>query len=139
MLMFGREVRAPADCILNVNDNLEAVEVSTGEYIWQRQQLMTKVYQRVRELLGAAAIQRKDYWDVGVKGAKFAVGQWVWYLYQRRRQGLSPKWQSSYVGPYLAVKVLSDYNIVIQKTKRSTPLVVHKDKLKPSHSSTLIA
>ena len=71
-----------------------------------------------------------------VKETDFKEGEWAWYLYQRRRQGLCPKWQSNYVGPYLIVKKLSSYNFAIQKTKRSMPMVVHKDKLKKCLAET---
>ena len=89
---------------------------------------MANIYQRVRELLGTSVIRRNDYYDAKVKETTYAAGDWVWCLYQRRRHSLSPKWQSHYKGQYMVVKVLSSYNIVIQKSKRIAALVVHYDK-----------
>ena len=68
---------------------------------------MIEAYRSVREALGVAAERRKKYYDTKAKGAGLATGTCVWFHYQRRRQGLSPKWQSYYTGPYLVVKVLS--------------------------------
>ena len=65
-----------------------------------------------------------------MKTNAFRTGTWVWYFCNRRRVGLSPKWQKHYTGPYLIVRVISEHNLVLQKTNRSKPFVVHKDNVK---------
>ena len=60
----------------------------------------------------------------------FTVGDWVWYYYPRHYSRKSPKWRCNYVGPFLIVRVLPQNDLVIQKSNRSRPLVVHLDKLK---------
>ena len=55
---------------------------------------------------------------------------WVWYYYPRRYARKLPKWQKTYIGPYLITKVLPPSNAVLQKTKKSRAFVVLFDKLK---------
>src|SRR5664279_2756980 len=54
----------------------------------------------------------------------------VWYLYPRRRVGISAKWQKFYTGPYQIVRVIEPNNVVLQKSRRGKPFVVHRDKIK---------
>jgi hypothetical protein len=51
-------------------------------------------------------------------------------------RGKSPKWQRHFVGPYLIIRVIQPVNAVIQRTKRSAPVVVHFDKLKACRGET---
>ena len=85
----------------------------------------------MREHLGQAASRRKEQYDSKVKRCEFVPGQLVWYFYPRRKQGLSPKWQNYYTGPYRIVRVLDSHTVVIQRNKKSKCIVVHRDKLKP--------
>ena len=77
-----------------------------------------------------AASQRKRYYDICVKDCEFQPGMWVCYYYPRRLLWKSPKWQKAYIGPYLIVSVLPPSNAVLQKSKKSSPFIVHFDKLK---------
>ena len=76
---------------------------------------------------------RKDYYDRKVKESQFEPGNWVWYLYPRRRVGKSPKWQKYYTGPYLVTRLLPPNDVVLQKTKKSKSFVAHRDKVKLFH------
>ena len=128
-LIFGRENRAPVDVNFNAHD-IEENEVVLDEFVDSRRKMMREVYSIVRQRLGVAANRRKNYYDTNVKPSHYKVGTWVWYLYNRRRTGLSPKWQKNYTGPYLIIKIISQHNLVLQKSRRSKPFTVHKDKVK---------
>jgi len=91
---------------------------------------MRRGYEVVRQHLEQAAVTRKDYYDRKVKEASFKDGDWVWYLYPRRRVGKSPKWQRFYTGPYMVTRVLPPNDVVLQKSKRAKLFVVHRDKVK---------
>ena len=91
-----------------------------------------EVYETVRLHLGEAAVRRKDRYDVKVKEMRFVEGTWVWYLYPRRRVGISAKWQKFYTGPYQIVRVIEPNNVVLQKSKL---FVVHRDKVKLFHGN----
>ena len=60
----------------------------------------------------------------------------MWYHYPRRYQKRSPKWQKSYIGPYLIVREIVPDNLVLQKSQRAKPFVVHADKVKRCFGET---
>ena len=91
---------------------------------------MQEAHRLARECLGAAAERRKLNYDLRVKNTEFQVGDWTYYYYPRRYAHRSPKWSKNYIGPYLVVKKIPPCDYVIQRTKRSTPIVTHGNKLK---------
>ena len=50
--------------------------------------------------------------------------------------GRSPKLKKMYTGPFMVIKEIGPVNVVIQQSRRSKPLVVHVDKLKPCLAET---
>ena len=60
----------------------------------------------------------------------------MWYYYPRRYQHRTPKWCKTYDGPFLISKVIPPCDYVIQKTARSAPISVHRDKLKICYGAT---
>ena len=54
----------------------------------------------------------------------------VWYLNEARFEGLSPKLQVTYLGPYLITKKLNDLVFKIQVSKFGHTCVVHHDNLR---------
>jgi hypothetical protein len=91
----------------------------------------------VREHLGKAAERRKDYYDMRVGLKKYPAGSWVYCLVPRRRRNRSHKCQSFYEGPYLVIRQIGEVNLLIQRSGRSKPVVVHIDKLKPCYEEGL--
>jgi len=71
-----------------------------------------------------------------VKELTFNVGDWVWYFYPRRYVQRSPKWSKNYDGPFLVTKVIPPSDYVIQRSQRSSPQVVHGNKLKLCYGET---
>jgi hypothetical protein len=129
-LMFGRENYMPIDLILGDSGDDTLHPDSADDYVHDLQGRLRDSYHLVRQHLGKTARRRKEQYDVKVKPTHFAPGDWVWYFCPRKRVGLSPKWQKWYNGPFLVVKAIDSHTFVIQKSKRSKSVVVHKDKLK---------
>ena len=71
-----------------------------------------------------------------VKKSEFNIGDWIWYYYPRKYEGRSPKWQKLYTGPFLVMRTIPPVNFVLQKSHRSTPFVVHVDKIKRCFGET---
>ena len=134
-LMLNREVYAPLDLVAGIPPGDPEHYESADDYVAQQQQMMRDVYSSVREHLQVAASRRKRYYDIRVKSRDFQPGMWVWYYYPRRYARKSPKWQKTYIGPYLIFSVLPPSNAVLQKSKKSQPFVVHFDKLKVFHGT----
>ena len=133
-LMLGHEVYAPLDIVVGPPEDVEHFQ-SVDEFVARQQQVMREVYTSVREHLQVSASRRKKYYDIRVKRRQFEAGAWVWYYYPRRYLRKSPKWQKSYIGPYLITKVLPPADAVLQKSKRGKPFVAHFDKLKPFYGT----
>ena len=87
----------------------------------------------------ASAERRKRNSDINIRSKQFAVGDWVFYHYLRRYQSRSPKWQRSYTGPYLIMRMIEPVNCILQRSAKSKPFVAHFDKLKHCYGETPIS
>jgi len=126
----------PLDLVMGVIDSEARTEKSFDEFVQQVKDHAEDCYGIAREHLRVSAERRKKTYDIRVKEATFRVNDWVWYWYPRRYQKKSPKWQRSYVGPYLIVRAIAPVNFVIQRSARAKPIVVHIDKLKKCYGQT---
>jgi len=136
MLVLGRENRAPADLVIGPVKGEEEHYDSYNDYVCELQSRMRSAHRLAREHLPTAAERRKEAYDIKVKDVQFRVGQWVWYLVPRKLVGRYPKWTKNYQGPYLIVGNIPPCDYLIQRSRRTTPIVVHRDKLKLCYSDT---
>ena len=127
-LMYGREVRAPVDLVFGIP--VQQPPASYDDYAIEAEDRMRQAYCLVRQHLGVAAERMKRRYDIRVRPQQYHRGQWVLYYNPRKFQGRQQKWQRKF-SPYLVVKELPPVNYVIQKSKKSRPLIAHVDKLKP--------
>ena len=128
-LILGREVHAPIDLVYGVPES--TAPNSYDAYVDEMKDRFTRAYALVREHLGQAAKRTKRYYDMRVKPKLYHVGDWVYYFNPRKRPGRHEKWAMKYTGTFLVIKVIGPVNVVIQHSKRATPMTVHVDKLKP--------
>ena len=135
-IVLGHENRAPVYLVLGEVQNEETYYISHDEYVADFQTKMREAYAMTREHLNVASERRKSDYDIKVKPARFAVGDWVWYYYPRRYVNRSPKWSKNYDGPFLVTRVIEPCDYVIQRNRRVKPQVVHGDKLKKCHGET---
>jgi len=129
-LFLGREVRMPLDLLLDLPREERSLCLSANEFVSQMQKQTADAYVLAREHLRVAAERRKTSYDIKARDVEFHVGEWVWYWYPRRYPSRSPKWQKNYNGPYLIVRKIEPVNVVLQRSSRSKPFVVHINKLK---------
>jgi len=127
-LVFGREVRAPVDLVFDIPT--EEPPASYDSYVTDLEERKRVAYSLVRQSLGVAAERMKHQYDLRVRPLKFHRGEWVLYYNPRKFQGRQQKWQRKF-SPYLVMKELLPVNYLIQKSKRSRPMIAHVDKLKP--------
>ena len=135
-LFLGHNVRMPIDLVMGLPLDEVAEGQTADDYVTQLQRNSIDAFQIARKHLHANAERRKKHYDIQVKAERFAVGDWVFYHYPRRYQSRSPKWQKTYIGPYLVVRVIEPSNCVLQKSAKSKPFVVHVDKLKKCFGAT---
>ena len=128
-LLLGREVRAPVDVVYGMPEKV--VSVNYDDYAEEMEDRMRTAYTFVRQNLQRAAERSKRYYDLRVRPQKYKIGDWVYYYNPRKFAARQKKWQRQYSAPFLVVKVLGPTNLLIQRSKRQKPFVVHNDKVKP--------
>jgi len=84
-LVFGREVRSPADMVYGIerSDPTQGYD-SFADDLRVR---MKTAYDQVRENTKQYARYNKKYYDIKVRPKQFQPGQWVWYLNLRKALG----------------------------------------------------
>jgi len=127
LMMLGREVRTPVDLVYGRPDDQPR---SYADFVEHKVKVLESAYGTARRELGVTAEREKKYYDLRVRPKLFKKCDWVWYYYPRRRVGRSPKWQRLYTGPYLIVEEVGPVNLKLQRSARSLPFVVHRDKVK---------
>ena len=133
-LMFGRQAVLPVD--LMYHPAPEGKE--PAEYAAQLTYSPEEAYSRVRECTGMKQQRQKQYYDKQVHGLPHEVGTQVWLHLSALPRGSSKKLHHPWTGPYRVIKRLSDVNYRIQHTQHPRKrLVVHFDRLKPCHPSTI--
>ena len=133
LLFLGREVRLPVDLAYGLQQDDRHYD-DYNDFVHDLVTRQQHDFATARQNLGLAAQSRKAYYDVHIKPSdKMKVDDLVWYYYPRKYKGRCNKWNKYYVGPMKVIRVIDQYNFVIQKTANSKPMVVHRDKLKTYH------
>ena len=135
-LFLGHEVRMPIDLVMGWPPDECGEGMDVNDYLTKLHHDASAAYQLAHKHLRASAERRKKDYDVRVRPEQFKVGEWVYYHYPRRYQSKSAKWQKSYIGPYLIVRMIEPVNCVLQKSVKSKPFVVHIDTLKKCFGET---
>ena len=128
-MIFGREVTLPVDLLMEVPPGEES-EDEPATYVENLQERLRIVHDAAREHLSTAMVTQKRHYDRNVRNIEYQIGDVVWLHYKPRKKGKSPKLARGWKGPYLITSKLSDVTYRIQVSPRSTPEVVHADRLK---------
>ena len=116
MLMSGREVRMLAEVMLGeVTENSEIL--SYGDYTDTIREQMKHAHEVARQHLQVRLNRQKVHYDSKSFLHKYSVGDYVWYLTERRKLEKIQSYMP-FEGPYLVVDRLSDK-------------IVNHNKLKP--------
>ncbi len=131
LLMFGREVRLPAEIVFG-SETVRKNEVvsSYGAYVEQLKSTMQHAHDVARKNLNACAKRQKEIYDHNARFSKFDTGDLVWYLQATRKESVNPKLVFPYAGPFIVKQRLSDQNYMIQFNADGLTKVIHHDKLK---------
>ncbi|GFW72739.1 malate dehydrogenase, mitochondrial [Trichonephila clavipes] len=100
-LLFGRPPDTPS---------------SPEEYVQNLQARFEDVHNLARERINLRTEKMKTRYDTKATGHQFKEGDKVWFYNPTRRQGLSPKLQSHWDGPYTILKIINDVVIRIPQT-----------------------
>ena len=134
LLMLGREVELPIDLMFGRPPE-ENSNPDNNDYVFRLRQKLEAAHEYARYQLQKSAKRQKRNYDQRVKQDKLGKGDFVWLYSPNRKKGLTPKLQRVWKGPFLITNVLDDCVYRIQRSQRSKPLVVHRDRLTRYHGT----
>lgn len=127
-LMLGREVNIPLTLMVEPPPHSP---MTPHEFVERLRRDSNKAFETVQAHVRQQQHKQKIYYDRKVHGEAFREGDQVWLHTNRGKRGLSPKLISSWRGPFLIKRKLSDLNYVIVKPGSRNQQVVHFNRLKP--------
>ncbi len=127
MMMLGREVRLPGEVYVQGPEE----PASSGHYCSTLRESLLKAHEVARNHLKRAAQKQSASPDVKKELKHYQPGNLVWYFTENKKEGVSPKLQPLFDGPFLVIRKMGDLNYEIQLDKRGRRKIVHHDKLKP--------
>ncbi len=127
-MMLGRDIGLPSDLLMGRLDD-DTCEVLI-EYAEQLRDRLEQVDQYACKHLRIASDQQKKNYDQKAQAGGYKEGEAVWLHNPKKKKGISPKLQRPWEGPYVVLKRLSDVTFRIQKGPKTTPRVVHYNRLK---------
>jgi hypothetical protein len=130
-LMFGREVKLPAELIHGSKSEEGDCVDTYGLYVDNLRRRMQHAHAIARKYLKTNTQRNKSNYDVKANLTKYKPGDAVWFLSEARKVNICPKLQPTYVGPYVVVKCLSSLDYAIRREYKGREIVVHHNKLKP--------
>jgi len=125
-MMLGRELRFPGE--LHAFQSEE--NISPGRYCHELRESMMQSHAIARDHLKQASTKQRANYDVKVSFYSFRPGDLVWCLNESRKEGVCPKLQPTFKGPYLVLKKVSELDYRIQLDRYGTTRLLHHDKLK---------
>ena len=133
MMMLGREITLPVDLSISRPEE----ERQNKDFAYELRERLHDAHEAAREKLKLATNRQAQNYDRNALLSSYEVGEWVWLYGVQRKRGLCPKFMSKWTGPYLVTSKLSDVVYRIQMTSRSSPKVVHIDRLKKYQGPTI--
>lgn len=129
-MYLGQDLRLPLDLIRGCSpSSLSSDENVEGNYVFNLRRKLEDIHHNVRRNLEIKSRNVKSWYDRQARQVLFEPGQKVWFHNPRRSEGKAPKLQSSWEGPYLVLKRLSDVVYCIRKTPRHRNKIVHADRI----------
>ena len=124
--MLGREVILPADIVMGgVRHKVQTA--SPEKWVSELTDKMAILHHEARRHLKASQLHQKKDYDLRTREYRYLPGDFVYMLDKAKKQGLSPKLQPVWKGPFLVVASRPPvYNIRTRKREK----YVHHDLLK---------
>ena len=128
MLMYGRELTLPVDLMHGRPDDNYTGQ---SQYVSDLQSRLDAVQNFARQTVQLQLSRTKKQYDLRAEKTRFEQDDLVWMSNPQRKKGVSPKLSNLWEGPYVVQSRRNDVLYRIQKDARSTPKLVHRDRLRP--------
>jgi hypothetical protein len=137
MMMLGREANMPVDILMQKPPSDPGENYNT-DYAKELRHGLMAAHERARKCLQKSAIRQKTEYDRKSNGTPIKAGDFVWLNRKATKQGMSPKLDVKWDGPFLVINQLGAVTYRIQRSgPRGIKKVVHYDRLKPYQGKTL--
>ena len=134
-LMFGREPRLPEDVMYSTPPSTSTTPEQYASILKER---LSDAYERVSRHVKHQQSHQKEYYDRGLRGDPYIVGDIVMLHEPAVKRGNSRKFHRPWKGPFKVVKVISSTVYRIQHCEHSRRRkVVHFNRLKPANNLSM--
>ena len=127
-LLFGREMRLPADLVYDVPHEQYS---SSVEAVSTLRSTIQSVHATVISNMESSHKRQKDCYDRRSHGLRYSIGDTVW-LVNKNPTLLVNKFHDRWVGPYIIIKRCSDLVYEIKNPTTGKSKRVHYNLLKPA-------
>ena len=134
MIMLGREVRQPYDVTISPKSS----NTPYVDFVESIRNAMQKAHEITRKHLGKFTERQRELYDAKMAMHIYTSGDEVWMLHESRKEGVCPKLEMKYEGPYLVLAKISNQNYKIQLNQSGNTRVIHHDKLKPYEGTRIL-
>ena len=131
LLFLGREVRLPGELDLEHSQEHQ----SLGEYADNLRRRMKHAHHIVRERLSKSQKAKIKYYEKHLNHHTYSPGSFVWYKNEERKEGVCPKLQPLYKGPYVVTIKYNSLDYGVKLGKKGREVVLHHNQLKPYEGS----
>lgn len=128
-LVYGRAPRLPMHSICPPGDDRHYETVF--EYVDELRTGLQVAFQQTTAANQAAAAQQKAHYDKKARIHDYCVGDTVFINRADHAEGLTPKLQPNWMGPYIVCLVMGDELLVQPEGRRGKTIWVHKNQSKP--------
>ena len=129
-MMLGREITLPVDLVLGVPEEQNVECSNATQYAYELTEHIKFVHDFARNRLKLTGQTMQKHYNHRTNHKLYEPGTPVWFHNPKTNKGLSRKLQRQWCGPFIVTDKLNDVIYRIQETPKSTPKVVHHDKIK---------
>ncbi|PIK61118.1 Retrovirus-related Pol polyprotein from transposon [Apostichopus japonicus] len=129
-ILMGRRASIPVTLLTEKPDMRDQANTYC-DYVERLESRLEKVHQSARNHLDLTNVWKTKTYDRNSSLRSYQEGDNIWLYEPKRKKGISPKFQKSWIGPGKILKKISDVTYRVQMGPLSKPKIVHHNKLLP--------
>ena len=129
MMMLGREIRMPLE--VNFSETQTSHATMYGKHVDSVRKHIEKSHDLARKHIQTSTVCQQENYDAKKNLFIYNKGDLVWFLDEKRQEGICPKLQRPYTGPCVIINKHNDLVYRVQLNAQGTQRTVHHNRLKP--------
>ncbi len=127
-MLFGAPQSLPIDCMYGTK--ITRPSPSPSDYVFALKRNLQDAHALVRDTMEVEQDRQKTYYDKGVYGPIYQVGDKVLVFNPTVKVGNTKKFTSFYHGPCTIIEVINDVNFRLREDATGKNMRIHYDRLK---------